>query len=147
MNYEGSDGKKHRPVMIHRAIFGSFERFLGILTEHTGGNFPVWLSPTQVAVLPLTDAQNDYAKKVYEELENAGFRVYFDDRSEKIGYKIREAENKKVPFMLIIGEKEKQNGKVSLRIHGKGDKGVFELNEFVKKVTLLVTEKTFNYDL
>ncbi|MCU0371659.1 MAG: threonine--tRNA ligase [Ignavibacteria bacterium] len=146
LNYEGSDGKKHRPVMIHRAIFGSFERFLGILTEHTGGNFPVWLSPTQIAVLPLTDAQNDYAKNVYEELEKAGFRVYFDDRSEKIGYKIREAENKKVPFMLIIGEKEKQNGKVSLRIHGKGDKGVFELNEFVKKVTLLVTEKTFNYD-
>ena len=147
LNYEGSDGKKHRPVMIHRAIFGSFERFLGILTEHTGGNFPVWLSPTQVAVLPLTDAQNEYAKNVYEELEKSGFRVYFDDRSEKIGYKIREAENKKVPFMLIIGEKEKQNGKISLRIHGKGDKGVFELNEFVKKVTLLVTEKTFNYDL
>ena len=97
LTYEGSDGQKHRPIMIHRAIYGSFERFVGILTEHFAGNFPAWIAPVQVAVLPLTDAQKDYAKSVYDTLFNEGFRVYLDDRSEKVNYKIREAENRKIP--------------------------------------------------
>lgn len=147
LTYEGSDGQKHRPVMIHRAIYGSFERFVGILTEHFAGNFPVWLAPVQIAVLPLTDAQKDYAKEIYDRLFNEGFRVYLDDRSEKVNYKIRESENRKIPFMLVVGEKEKQNNTVSLRIHGTGDKGTFELNDFIQKVKLNVTEKQHKYDL
>ncbi len=147
LTYEGSDGQKHRPVMIHRAIYGSFERFVGILTEHFAGNFPVWLAPVQIAVLPLTDAQKDYAKEIYDRLFEEGFRVYLDDRSEKVNYKIRESENRKIPFMLVVGEKEKQNKTVSLRIHGTGDKGAFELNDFIQKVKLNVTDKKHKYDL
>lgn len=147
LTYEGSDGQKHRPVMIHRAIYGSFERFVGILTEHFAGNFPVWLAPVQIAVLPLTDAQKDYAKEIYERLFEEGFRVYLDDRSEKVNYKIRESENRKIPFMLVVGEKEKQNKTVSLRIHGTGDKGAFELNDFIQKVKLNVADKKHKYDL
>ncbi len=144
--YEGSDGQKHRPVMIHRAIYGSFERFVGILTEHYAGNFPCWLAPVQISVLPLTDNHKDYGQEVYKELLKEGFRVYFDDRSEKIGYKIRESENRKIPYMLILGEKEKQNNNVSLRIHGSGDKGTFELKDFIQKVKLNVSEKSYKYD-
>ncbi len=147
LTYEGSDGQKHRPVMIHRAIYGSFERFVGILTEHFAGNFPVWLAPVQIAVLPLTDAQKDYAKEIYDRLFEEGFRVYLDDRSEKVNYKIRESENRKIPFMLVVGEKEKQNKTVSLRIHGTGDKGAFELNDFIQKVKLNVADKKHKYDL
>ncbi|MCE1164932.1 MAG: threonine--tRNA ligase [Bacteroidetes bacterium] len=144
--YEGSDGQKHRPVMIHRAIYGSFERFVGILTEHYAGNFPAWIAPVQISVLPLTDNHKDYGAEVYKTLLNEGFRVYFDDRSEKIGYKIRESENRKIPYMLILGEKEKQNNNVSLRIHGIGDKGTFELKDFIQKVKLNVSEKSYKYD-
>jgi len=144
--YEGSDGQKHRPVMIHRAIYGSFERFVGILTEHYAGNFPSWIAPVQISVLPLTDNQKDYAEEVYKILINEGFRVYYDDRSEKIGYKIRESENRKIPYMLILGDKEKQSRKVSLRIHGSGDKGTFELKDFIQKVKFNIAEKAFKYD-
>lgn len=147
LTYEGSDGQKHRPVMIHRAIYGSFERFVGILTEHYAGNFPLWIAPVQAAVLPLTDSHTEYAEKVYKTLKNEGFRVYLDSRSEKIGYKIREAENRKIPFMLILGEKEKQNGNISVRIHGTGDKGAFELQEFIQRIKLIVQNKELNYDL
>jgi len=147
LTYEGSDGQKHRPVMIHRAIYGSFERFVGILTEHFAGNFPVWLAPVQIAVLPLTDAQKEYAKDIYDTLFNEGFRVYLDDRSEKVNYKIRESENRKIPYMLVVGEKEKQNKSVSLRIHGAGDKGSFELNDFIQKVKLNIADKKHKYDL
>jgi threonyl-tRNA synthetase len=147
LTYEGSDGQKHRPVMIHRAIYGSFERFVGILTEHYAGNFPVWLAPVQISVLPLTDSQKDYAKSIYDTLFEEGFRVYLDDRNEKVNYKIRESENRKIPYMLVVGEKEKQNNSVSLRIHGAGDKGAFELKDFIQKVKLNVTEKKHNYDL
>ena len=118
LTYEGSDGQKHRPIMIHRAIYGSFERFVGILTEHYAGNFPAWIAPVQIAVLPLTDAQKDYAKNVYDTLFSEGFRVYLDDRSEKVNYKIREAENRKIPYMLVLGGKEAEKNNVSLRIHG-----------------------------
>jgi len=144
--YEGSDGLKHRPVMIHRAIYGSFERFVGILTEHYAGNFPSWIAPVQISVLPLTDNQKDYAEEVYKVLINEGFRVYYDDRSEKIGYKIRESENRKIPYMLILGDKEKQSKNVSLRIHGSGDKGTFELKDFIQKVKFNIAEKAFKYD-
>lgn len=147
LTYEGSDGQKHRPIMIHRAIYGSFERFVGILTEHFAGNFPAWIAPVQVAVLPLTDAQQDYAKSVYETLFNEGFRVYLDDRSEKVNYKIREAENRKIPYMLVLGPKEAQNSSVALRIHGAGDRGAFELKDFMQKVRLNITAKKTNYDL
>ncbi|MCX6161859.1 MAG: threonine--tRNA ligase [Ignavibacteriae bacterium] len=146
LTYEGSDGKKHRPIMIHRAIYGSFERFVGILTEHYAGNFPVWIAPVQIAVLPLTDAQKEYAKSVYKEIRQAGFRVYLDDRSEKIGYKIRESENKKVPYMLVLGENEKQSGNISVRQHGAGDKGSFELQDFIQRVNLNITGKTSSYN-
>ncbi|MBM4159227.1 MAG: threonine--tRNA ligase, partial [Ignavibacteria bacterium] len=142
LTYEGSDGKKHRPVMIHRAIFGSFERFLAFLIENYAGNFPLWIAPVQIAVLTITDAQDDYAKSVYNELKNSGFRVNLDLRNEKIGYKIREAENKKIPFMVIIGEKEMQMNNISVRLHQKGDIGKFELKQFIEKVNFNVNQKT-----
>jgi threonyl-tRNA synthetase len=141
LTYEGSDGKKHRPVMIHRALFGSFERFLAILTEHYAGNFPLWISPVQVAVLSITDVVNEYAKKIYNELKKNGIRVIFDERNEKIGYKIREAESKKVPYMIVIGEKEKELGNISIREHKKGDIGKFELKEFIENLKLKISQK------
>jgi threonyl-tRNA synthetase len=130
LEYDGSDGKKHRPVMIHRAIFGSFERFIGVLLEHTGGNLPFWISPVQLVVIPITDNQNEYAESIYNRLKEK-FRVEIDFRSEKIGYKIREWENMKVPYMIIIGDKEKTNGSISVRAHQKGDIGAFEPDKFI----------------
>jgi len=138
LTYEGSDGQKHRPVMVHRAIFGSFERFIGMIIEHFAGNFPLWLSPYQVAVLPITDNQADYAKEVYEKLKANEFRVQLDTRSEKVGYKIRDWETKKVPYMIVLGDKEKQNGNITVRAHKKGDLGTFVLDEFIKS---LIEEK------
>jgi threonyl-tRNA synthetase len=123
LTYIGEDGERHRPVMIHRAILGSVERFLGILIEHCAGNFPLWLAPTQVAVLTLTDQQTDYAQLVAERLREAGLRVDVDVRDEKIGHKIREAELQKVPVMLVVGRREADSGQVSLRRHGQGDQG------------------------
>jgi threonyl-tRNA synthetase len=130
LTYDGADGQKHRPVMIHRAIFGSFERFVGVFIEHTAGNFPFWLSPVQVVVIPITEKQNDYASSVYNVFNEKGFRAELDLRSEKIGYKIREWENKKVPYMVILGEKEKSSGNISVRAHQKGDLGAFTLQDF-----------------
>ena len=142
LTYEGSDGNKHRPVMIHRAIYGSFERFVGILTEHFAGNFPLWIAPVQVSVLSITDASKDYAESIYNELKNNGLRVFFDARNEKIGYKIRESENKKIPYMIVLGDKEKENNNISVRQHKKGDIGKFELKEFIQKLKLEVSNKT-----
>src|SRR6185369_14588549 len=122
LEYVGSDNQKHTPVMIHRAPFGSLERFVAVLIEHCAGNFPIWLSPDQIAVLPISERFNEYAEKVYQELKNHDIRGYLDDRDEKIGRKIRDAEVKKVPFMLIVGEKEVAEGKVSVRKHSEGDK-------------------------
>lgn len=144
LTYEGSDGKKHRPVMVHRAIYGSFERFVGILTEHFAGNFPIWLAPVQISVLTITDSQSEYAINIQNELEKNGIRSMLDIRNEKIGYKIREAENKKIPFMIVLGDKEKEQNNISVRQHSKGDIGKFELKEFIQKVKLLVIEKTYN---
>lgn len=132
--YEGSDGKKHRPIMIHRAIFGSFERFIGILTEHYAGNFPFWLAPVQVVVMPITENQIGYAEQIEAALKKKNFRVQLDIRSEKIGYKIREAENKKIPYMVILGDKEKTKLTVSVREHKRGDIGSFSIEDFIKKL-------------
>lgn len=134
LTYEGSDGQKHRPVMVHRAIFGSFERFIGMIIEHFAGNFPLWLSPFQVAVLPITDNQLDYANKVYAKFKAAGFRTELDSRSEKVGYKIRDWETKKVPYMIVLGDKEMQAGNITVRAHKKGDLGKFELDAFINSL-------------
>lgn len=129
MEYVGSDGQKHRPIMIHRTAFGSIERFFGILIEQYAGAFPTWLSPVQVKVLPISDKFNDYAKKVKEDLEKLSIRVELDDRSEKIGFKIREAQMQKIPYMFVVGEKESMEGTVSVRERQKGDIGSMKLDE------------------
>ncbi len=134
LEYVGADGQRHRPVMIHRAIFGSIERFIAQIIEHHGGRFPFWLSPVQIAVLPLTDAQADYADAVTRRLQAMGFRAELDSRSEKIGYKIREAETGKIPYMLILGPKEVAAEKVAVRKHGEGDLGQFSVDELITKL-------------
>ena len=131
LEYVGADNQKHTPVMIHRAPFGSLERFVAILIEHCAGNFPLWLAPEQFAVLPISEKFNDYAQSVVDKLREIDIRGFLDDRDEKIGRKIRDAEIKKVPFMLIVGEKEVAEGKVSVRKHSEGDKGSMALTEFV----------------
>ncbi|HQQ97780.1 MAG TPA: threonine--tRNA ligase [Cyclobacteriaceae bacterium] len=131
LEYVGSDNQRHQPVMIHRAPFGSMERFIAVLIEHCAGNFPIWLSPEQVAVLPISERFNAYAEKVIQELKNQDIRGFLDDRDEKIGRKIRDAEVKKVPYMLIVGEKEALEGAVSVRRHGAGDQGTVSLAAFI----------------
>jgi threonyl-tRNA synthetase len=131
LEYIGSDNQKHRPVMIHRAPFGSLERFIGILIEHCAGNFPLWLSPQQMTILPLSEKYHDYAEKVLKVLNNHDIRGSIDERAEKIGKKIRDAEVKKIPFMLIVGEKEVENEEVSLRKHGHGDMGALKIDAFI----------------
>lgn len=133
LEYVGSDNQRHRPVMIHRAPFGSLERFVAVLIEHCAGNFPLWLSPDQVAVLPISERFNEYAKVVYDKLKGMDIRGLLDDRDEKIGRKIRDAEVKKIPFMLIVGEREAAEQMVAIRQHGKGDQGSVSLEEFVVK--------------
>jgi threonyl-tRNA synthetase len=133
LEYVGSDNQKHRPVMIHRAPFGSLERFVAVLIEHCAGNFPLWLSPDQISVLPISERFNDYGKVVIDKLKELDIRGFLDDRDEKIGRKIRDAEVKKVPYMLIVGERESAEGKVSVRRHGQGDLGTLLLDEFVEK--------------
>src|SRR5579872_1694924 len=133
LEYTGSDNLKHRPVMIHRAPFGSLERFIAVLIEHCAGNFPLWLTPDQVAVLPISERFNDYAHEVLKSLNNCDIRGCVDDRDEKIGRKIRDSEIKKVPFMLIVGEKEVAESKISVRKHSEGDKGAMSLEEFVSQ--------------
>ena len=130
LEYTGSDNQKHRPVMIHRAPFGSLERFIAVLIEHCGGNFPLWLTPDQVAILPISDRFNDYAKEVLQLLNNYDIRGFVDERDEKVGRKIRDNEMKKVPYMLIVGEKEVADKKVAVRRHGEGDVGIFSIDEF-----------------
>ena len=134
LEYVGEDGQKHRPVMIHRVVFGSIERFIGIITEHFAGAFPTWLAPVQVRVMPITDRANDYAKSVEEKLTAAGIRAESDLRNEKIGYKIREAQGQKIPYMLIVGDKEAENGTVSVRTRAGGDEGAMALDDFAAKI-------------
>lgn len=139
LEYTGSDNQKHRPVMIHRAPFGSMERFVAVLIEHCGGNFPLWLSPEQYIILPISEKYEEYAKKVSEELNNSDIRGLIDFRDEKIGRKIRDAEVKKLPYMLIIGEKEMEEGRVSVRKHGEGDLGSMTLAEFSALINKEIT--------
>ncbi len=142
LEYTGSDGQKHRPVIIHRAPFGSMERFVGILIEHFAGEFPLWLAPVQAVVLPITDAYLEYAKQVCDQLTEAGIRCELDERNEKIGYKIRDWETKKVPFMLVVGEKEKQGNTVAVRQHTKGDLGAMTREAFLAKTLGAIQQKS-----
>lgn len=134
LEYKGSDNQEHRPVMIHRAPFGSMERFVAVLLEHCGGNFPLWLTPEQVKILPVSDKYNEYAKEVAQFLEISDIRALVDERNEKIGRKIRDAEVSKTPFMLIVGEKEMESGQLSVRRHGQGDQGAMSKEEFVQLI-------------
>ena len=141
LEYTGADGEKHRPVMIHRVVFGSIERFIGILIEHFAGAFPTWLAPVQVEVLPISEKYNDYAEKVAAELTAAGVRVEKNFRPDKIGYKIREAQLQKIPYMLIVGEKEAESGTVSVRSRRDGDAGACRLSEFIETIQKEIKEK------
>ncbi len=134
LEYTGEDGQKHRPVMIHRVVLGSIERFIGVITEHFGGAFPVWLAPVQVKVLPITDRTNDYAVSIAEKLDKLNIRVETDLRNEKIGYKIREAQMQKIPYMLVVGDKEAEAGNISVRTRSGGDMGVMSLEDFIARV-------------
>ena len=140
LTYIGADGEKHRPVMIHRVIFGSIERFIGILIEHFAGAFPVWLAPVQARVLPISEKHMDYACKVKKRLEDAGIRVELDERNEKIGYKIREAQMQKLPYMLIVGDKEAGDNTVSVRVREKGDVGQKSIEEFIEDIKSLTSK-------
>ena len=134
LEYMGSDNQKHRPVMIHRAPFGSMERFVAVLIEHTAGKFPLWLTPDQVAILPISEKFNDYADKVRMELKKYDIRAIVDERNEKIGRKIRDNEMKRIPYMLVVGEKEAENGEVAVRKQGEGDRGVMKIEDFAKNI-------------
>lgn len=141
LEYVGADDKRHRPVMIHRAPFGSMERFVAVLIEHTGGKFPLWLTPEQVVILPVSEKYNEYAKKVGEFLNNNDIRASIDERNETIGKKIRENELKRVPFLLIVGEKEVENGTISVRRQGEGDKGEMITKDFVAMIEKEIKEQ------
>ncbi|MBO6034964.1 MAG: threonine--tRNA ligase [Paludibacteraceae bacterium] len=145
LEYVGEDNQKHRPVMIHRAPFGSMERFVAVLIEHTGGKFPLWLTPDQVAILPISERFNDYARKVAEQLEMEDVRVIVDDRNEKIGRKIRDNELKRIPYMIIVGEKEEQENTVSVRRQGEGDKGSMSVSDFAKMINTEVDQMTKSF--
>ena len=140
LEYTGADNQKHRPVMIHRAPFGSLERFVAVLLEHTAGKFPLWLAPDQAIILPISEKFNDYAYEVAKQLTEADVRVTVDDRNEKIGRKIRDNELRRVPYMLVVGEKEAQNGEVSVRKQGEGDKGTMKIATFADEIARLVSE-------
>jgi threonyl-tRNA synthetase len=140
LEYTGSDNQKHRPVMIHRAPFGSMERFTAVLIEHTAGHFPLWLTPDQVAILPISEKYNDYAEQVRLALEAQDVRAIVDDRNEKIGRKIRDNEMKHIPYLLVVGEKEAAEGLVAVRKQGEGDQGSMSIADFAKKVNDEVAE-------
>lgn len=142
LTYVGQDGEKHRPVMIHRVVFGSIERFIAILTEHYAGAFPLWLAPVQVKIVPISEVQADYAHQVCEKLVNMGIRAEVDDRNEKMGYRIREAQLQKIPYMLVLGEKEKQCGTVAVRNRKKGDLGVMSFDDLANKLLKEISEKS-----
>ncbi len=147
LHYVGEDGKLHRPYLIHRALLGSLERFFGILIEHYNGNFPVWLAPVQVVIIPIADRHNDYADSLDKTLKENGLRSKKDLRREKVGYKIRDAEVHKIPFLLIVGDKEVKNNTASLRVHTVGDKGEVNVNEFLEKVKELDKNKSLSINL
>jgi threonyl-tRNA synthetase len=141
LEYTGADNQKHRPVMIHRAPFGSMERFVAVLLEHCAGDFPLWLSTEQFAILPISEKFNAYAEKLSDMLNNYDIRGFVDDRNEKIGKKIRDAELKKTPFMLIVGEKEAENTQVSVRQRGVGDLGSMTIDDFASLVQKTIDDE------
>ena len=143
LEYIGEDNKAHQPIMIHRALFGSMERFFGVLIEHYAGAFPLWLAPVQVAVLPITDRINDYAQKVAQDL-GSELRVEVNVRSDKIGAKIRDAQLQKVPFMLVLGDREAAEGNITVRERSRGDIGAMSLDEFKELTTRLVQTRALN---
>jgi threonyl-tRNA synthetase len=142
LEYVGADGEKHRPIMIHRVVFGSIERFMAILTEHFAGAFPTWLSPVQVKVLPISDNNRDYAVAVFDKLQAAGLRVELDDRNEKIGYRIREAQLAKTPYMIVVGAKEAENNTVAVRLRNGADKGVMSVDDFLALIGAEIDTKS-----
>lgn len=142
LTYIGADGEKHRPVMVHRTIFGSIERFIGILTEHFAGAFPVWLAPVQVKIMNITDNQMEYVKQIRDRLMDEEIRVEIDTRNEKIGYKIREAQLEKIPYMLVVGDKEAQNGEVAVRDRKQGDMGVMNVDAFIEMIKSKLKDKS-----
>ena len=146
LEYTGADGEKHRPIMIHRVVFGSIERFIGILTEHFAGAFPIWLAPVQVELMPIADRHNEFTSKVAAELKKRGIRVEVDGRSEKIGFKIREAQLQKIPYMLVIGDKEVETENVSIRCRKRGDIGTMSVADFCDMVEKEIREKTIITD-
>lgn len=141
LTYIGEDGQKHRPVVIHRAILGSSDRFISFLLEETKGNLPLWLVPIQVKILPISEKQNDYCEELLEKVQKAGIRVAYDSRNEKIGYKIREAQMEKIPYMLVVGDKEKEENKVTVRSRSKVDLGTISIDEFIEKVLGEIKDK------
>jgi len=141
LEYIGEDGKAHQPVMVHRALYGSIERFFGILIEHYAGAFPVWLAPVQAILLPITDRQTAYAKAVQQQLDAAGIRASVDDRSEKVNLKIREAQLQKVPYMLVVGDREQQSGQVAVRNRKHGDLGAKTITDFIAEIRRLIDTK------
>jgi threonyl-tRNA synthetase len=142
LEYVAEDGKKHQPVMVHRALYGSVERFFGTLIEHYAGAFPVWLAPVQVVVMPITDRQQEYARTVHAKLEAAGFRSHLDDRKEKVNLKIREAQLQKVPYMLVVGDREAEAGTVSVRHRKHADMGVKPLDQFIAEMRMTIDTKS-----
>ena len=138
LTYMGADNQEHRPVMIHRALMGSFERFIGILIEHYGGEFPLWLAPVQALVLPIADRHAEYARGVAERLREKGIRVEVDDRTESVGKKIRDGELKKVPYMLVVGDQEQSDGMVAVRKHREGDLGTQPVKDFAASLSAAI---------
>ncbi len=141
LEYIGEDGQKHQPLMVHRALYGSIERFFGILIEHYAGAFPVWLAPVQAIVLPITDRQTEYARSVQKQLDAAGIRVTVDERAEKVNLKIREAQLQKIPYMLVVGDREQQNGQVAVRNRRHGDQGAKSIEAFLAEIRGLIDSK------
>jgi threonyl-tRNA synthetase len=141
LSYVGEDNERHRPVVIHRAIYGSIDRFIGVLVEHYGGAFPLWLAPVQARVIPVSSKFNDYAEHVTEQLKAAGIRVELDARDEKVGYKIREAQVQKVPYMFVVGEKEMESGTVAVRKRTEGDLGAKPLAEVIASLKEEIEER------
>ena len=134
LSYIASDGREHEPVMLHRALLGSIERFLGVLIEHYAGAFPIWLAPVQAVVIPISERHHEYARKVMDRLTEAGLRAEIDSRNEKMGFKIRAAQTQKIPYMLVIGDKESESGAVSVRNRFSGDEGAQSLEVFLEKI-------------
>ena len=145
LTYVGEDGQKHRPVMIHRVVYGSIERFIGILIENYAGAFPTWLAPVQVKILPITDRHMDYAFELKKKMFDLGLRVEVDDRNEKVGYKMREAQVKKIPYMLVVGDQEMESGTVNMRKHGEKDTATMPVDEFIAYIQKNIADKSEAY--